>query len=171
MPVEPTYHASEREAFAIDRPPTTRLHERAQSERHQQAFLDQKMKFVAKHPEYGYGYASNPDSSSHQQQHPMVPSRILAPEQKHDETPHGGIQKLVVDSIREKDFPHLLQQHGSSGLVYLDHAGATLYGASQLREATESLLKTVHGNPHSQVLHLMLCYGRRCCLRCTGSTR
>ncbi|CAM9811333.1 unnamed protein product, partial [Phaeothamnion confervicola] len=36
------------------------------------------------------------------------------------------------------------------GLVYLDHAGATLYGASQLRDAMSSLLTHVHGNPHSQ---------------------
>ena len=42
-------------------------------------------------------------------------------------------------------------------LVYLDHAGATLFGASQLTEAMESLLGGVQGNPHSQVPPSLSC--------------
>lgn len=80
---------------------------------------------------------------------------------------------LKIDCIRELDFPSLLQplpgiaevssarqgqqeqqqqQQQPRHIVYLDHAGATLFGASQLREAMEPLLTgAVHGNPHSQV--------------------
>ncbi|CAM9663762.1 unnamed protein product, partial [Hapterophycus canaliculatus] len=43
------------------------------------------------------------------------------------------------------------RQNRPGNLVYLDHAGATLFGVSQLREAMEPLLAgTIHGNPHSQ---------------------
>eukprot|EP00949_MAST-11_sp_MAST-11-sp1_P001867 g1867.t1 len=37
----------------------------------------------------------------------------------------------------------------ASGMVYLDHAGATLYTASQVRRQSERLLSGVYGNPHS----------------------
>lgn len=40
---------------------------------------------------------------------------------------------------------------GKGDLVYLDHAGATLVGTSQLAQAMDNLLAAVHGNPHSQV--------------------
>lgn len=40
---------------------------------------------------------------------------------------------------------------GKGELVYLDHAGATLFGTSQLAQAMDSLLAAVQGNPHSQV--------------------
>lgn len=66
-----------------------------------------------------------------------------------------------LDELRTDDFPQQRRplpsasaasasQHSSNGVVYLDHAGATLYGASQLRSAMECLLSAVHGNPHSQ---------------------
>ncbi|CAN0049857.1 unnamed protein product, partial [Discosporangium mesarthrocarpum] len=67
-----------------------------------------------------------------------------------------------IDDIREVDFPHLYSSSTAThpdgnkegrGLIYLDHAGATLFGESQLREATGTLLASVHGNPHSQAKH------------------
>lgn len=110
--------------------------------------LDQKKTFVRSNPAYGYASAAGGAASA------------------------GGQDRLTIDRIRELDFPSLLpplegaaevsqaqhehqQQQPAGGLVYLDHAGATLFGASQLREAMEPLLAgAVHGNPHSQVKSL-----------------
>ncbi|KAL8126629.1 hypothetical protein AgCh_013760 [Apium graveolens] len=49
-----------------------------------------------------------------------------------------------IDEIRATEF-HRLQE-----LVYLDHAGATLYSESQLEAVFKSLNSTVYGNPHTQ---------------------
>lgn len=35
-------------------------------------------------------------------------------------------------------------------MVYLDHAGATLYSEHQMKKFTEVICKTVLANPHSQ---------------------
>ena len=110
--------------------------------------LEQKKTFVRTNPAYGYTSAAGAAASV-------------------------GQGRLKIDSIRQLDFPSLLQplvgaaevspaqqdrqqqqqqQQQRKDLVYLDHAGATLFGASQLREAMEPLLAgAVHGNPHSQV--------------------
>ncbi|CAN0101625.1 unnamed protein product [Ectocarpus sp. 6 AP-2014] len=111
--------------------------------------LPQKIGFVRNNPEYGY--------------RSVVEGTAAA----------DGLHRLPIDSIREHDFPSLLQpaidatattstrrrrqqhqqqqQQQQVDLVYLDHAGATLFGVSQLREAVEPLLAgAVHGNPHSQ---------------------
>ncbi|XP_008576895.1 PREDICTED: molybdenum cofactor sulfurase [Galeopterus variegatus] len=37
-----------------------------------------------------------------------------------------------------------------SGIIYLDHAGATLFPESQLTSFTNDLMENVYGNPHSQ---------------------
>lgn len=37
----------------------------------------------------------------------------------------------------------------SSGVCYLDHAGATLYAESQIKAIAEDLCENVYGNPHS----------------------
>lgn len=121
-----------------------------------------KRKFLQKNPEYGYGAVDNTSSSSNIKSNNNRSSND-------DSTPATSAttaKKVVIDSIRESDFPRLLQPLGQrapvkeeerrrgpgvNGLVYLDHAGATLYGVSQLREAMEPLLQGVHGNPHSQV--------------------
>lgn len=108
----------------------------------------QKISFVRSNPEYGYRSAVEGTAAA------------------------DGLHRLPIDSIRERDFPSLLQpvidatattstrrrrqqhqqQQQQVDLVYLDHAGATLFGVSQLREAMEPLLAgAVHGNPHSQV--------------------
>lgn len=110
--------------------------------------LPQKTSFVRSNPEYGYRSAVEFTDAG------------------------DGLPRLPIDSIRERDFPSLLQpatdatattptrrrrqqhqqQQQQVDLVYLDHAGATLFGVSQLREAMEPLLAgAVHGNPHSQV--------------------
>ncbi|CAM9966533.1 unnamed protein product [Ectocarpus sp. 12 AP-2014] len=108
----------------------------------------QKISFVRRNPEYGYRSAVEGIAAA------------------------DGLHRLPIDSIRERDFPRLLQplidatvttstrrrrqqhqqqQQQQVDLVYLDHAGATLFGVSQLREAMEPLLAgAVHGNPHSQ---------------------
>lgn len=39
---------------------------------------------------------------------------------------------------------------GSDRVVYLDHAGATLYTKMQVEEVSSSLLGGVFGNPHTQ---------------------
>ncbi|CAM9500010.1 unnamed protein product [Ectocarpus fasciculatus] len=109
--------------------------------------LPQKTSFIRSNPEYGYRSAVEGTAAA------------------------DGLHQLPIDSIRERDFPSLLQpvtdataatptrrrrqqhqqQQQQVDLVYLDHAGATLFGVSQLREAMEPLLAgAVHGNPHSQ---------------------
>lgn len=49
-----------------------------------------------------------------------------------------------VDEIRANEFKRL------EGLVYLDHAGATLYSESQMEVIFKDLTTSVYGNPHSQ---------------------
>lgn len=94
-------------------------------------------KFLHDNPEYGYGKgAMSADYDSR--------------------------KSRLVDSIRERDFPHLRQREVSTtsneacgldqqGIVYLDHAGATLYSVTQLRGVMNELLGSLNGNPHSQV--------------------
>ncbi|XAR53536.1 Molybdenum cofactor sulfurtransferase [Bertholletia excelsa] len=49
-----------------------------------------------------------------------------------------------IDEIRSTEFKRL------EGLVYLDHAGATLYSELQVEAILGGLTKSVYGNPHSQ---------------------
>ncbi|OWM89521.1 hypothetical protein CDL15_Pgr024269 [Punica granatum] len=49
-----------------------------------------------------------------------------------------------IDEIRATEFKRL------EGLVYLDHAGATLYSELQMEAIFKELTTTVYGNPHSQ---------------------
>ncbi|GAA0147305.1 hypothetical protein LIER_07040 [Lithospermum erythrorhizon] len=49
-----------------------------------------------------------------------------------------------IDEIRATQFKRL------DGLVYLDHAGATLYSESQMEAIFKDLNSNVFGNPHSQ---------------------
>ncbi|EPS65546.1 molybdenum cofactor sulfurase, partial [Genlisea aurea] len=49
-----------------------------------------------------------------------------------------------IDEIRATDFKRL------NDVVYLDHAGATLYSESQIQSVFNDLSRTLHGNPHSQ---------------------
>lgn len=49
-----------------------------------------------------------------------------------------------IDQLRATEFNRL------NGLVYLDHAGATLYSELQMEETFRDLNSTVYGNPHSQ---------------------
>ncbi|VFQ58733.1 unnamed protein product [Cuscuta campestris] len=49
-----------------------------------------------------------------------------------------------IDQIRAMEFKRL------EGVVYLDHAGATLHSESQLEAVLKELNSTVYGNPHSQ---------------------
>ncbi|KAK4398729.1 Molybdenum cofactor sulfurase [Sesamum angolense] len=49
-----------------------------------------------------------------------------------------------VDEIRATEFKRL------NDLVYLDHAGATLYSESQMEDVFKDLNSTLYGNPHSQ---------------------
>eukprot|EP00191_Tetraselmis_sp_GSL018_P012605 CAMPEP_0177601416 /NCGR_PEP_ID=MMETSP0419_2-20121207/14247_1 /TAXON_ID=582737 /ORGANISM="Tetraselmis sp., Strain GSL018" /LENGTH=890 /DNA_ID=CAMNT_0019094679 /DNA_START=231 /DNA_END=2904 /DNA_ORIENTATION=- len=54
-----------------------------------------------------------------------------------------------INKIRELEFKRL------QGVVYLDHAGATLFSEVQARAAFEELSSTATGNPHSQHEHLL----------------
>lgn len=49
-----------------------------------------------------------------------------------------------IDDIRASEFKRL------NGLVYLDHAGATLYSELQMGAIFKDLTTNVYGNPHSQ---------------------
>ncbi|XP_074573005.1 molybdenum cofactor sulfurase isoform X1 [Curcuma longa] len=49
-----------------------------------------------------------------------------------------------IDDIRASEFKRL------EGLVYLDHAGATLYSEAQMEAVVKDLTTNVYGNPHSQ---------------------
>ncbi|XP_047981964.1 molybdenum cofactor sulfurase isoform X2 [Salvia hispanica] len=49
-----------------------------------------------------------------------------------------------IDQIRANDFKRL------NDVVYLDHAGATLYSESQMQGVFKDLSSTLYGNPHSQ---------------------
>ncbi|KAH6768695.1 molybdenum cofactor sulfurase [Perilla frutescens var. frutescens] len=49
-----------------------------------------------------------------------------------------------IDEIRATDFKRL------NDVVYLDHAGATLYSESQMEGLFKDLNSTIYGNPHSQ---------------------
>ncbi|KAF6170534.1 hypothetical protein GIB67_031942 [Kingdonia uniflora] len=49
-----------------------------------------------------------------------------------------------IEEIRATEFKRL------DGLVYLDHAGATLYSELQMEEVMKDLTSNVYGNPHSQ---------------------
>lgn len=54
----------------------------------------------------------------------------------------GG--KKSIEELRDTEFRRL------NGLVYLDHAGATLYSESQMQAILEDLTTNLYGNPHSQ---------------------
>lgn len=152
---------------------------------------EERITFLAENPDYGYGpddtsvsggggtarknggptsNKSEKETSSSFLSSPS-PSLLSPAVQAQTQQPAQTVShhRRAIDSIRERDFPHLLQplrqqkrRRGnqqeqvvssgrSDGQVYLDHAGATLYGVSQLKEAMEPLLGAVHGNPHSQV--------------------
>uniref|UniRef100_A0A0D9WT44 Molybdenum cofactor sulfurase n=1 Tax=Leersia perrieri TaxID=77586 RepID=A0A0D9WT44_9ORYZ len=49
-----------------------------------------------------------------------------------------------IDEMRAADFKRL------EGMVYLDHAGATLYSEAQMADVMKDLTSNVYGNPHSQ---------------------
>nr|CAB3471132.1 unnamed protein product [Digitaria exilis] len=49
-----------------------------------------------------------------------------------------------IDELRAADFKRL------EGMVYLDHAGATLYSEGQMADVSKDLMSNVYGNPHSQ---------------------
>uniref|UniRef100_UPI00358FB26D molybdenum cofactor sulfurase n=1 Tax=Myxine glutinosa TaxID=7769 RepID=UPI00358FB26D len=49
-----------------------------------------------------------------------------------------------INSIKENEFSRL------KGMVYLDHASATLYAESQVLNFTEDLISNCYGNPHSR---------------------
>ncbi|EQC36823.1 hypothetical protein SDRG_05655 [Saprolegnia diclina VS20] len=49
----------------------------------------------------------------------------------------------VLTKMREEEFPHM------QGHVYLEHAGATMFSAHQLRDHQQLLLTNLYGNPHS----------------------
>lgn len=49
-----------------------------------------------------------------------------------------------IDELRAAEFKRL------EGMVYLDHAGATLYSEAQMADVATDLMSHVYGNPHSQ---------------------
>ncbi|KAF0701132.1 Aste57867_8355 [Aphanomyces stellatus] len=49
----------------------------------------------------------------------------------------------VLLSLRKERFPHM------EGHVYLDHAGATIYGTHQLKHEMDMLSHKLYGNPHT----------------------
>ena len=66
-------------------------------------------------------------------------------------TPSSPCDLLPIDKLRHEDFPALYHpRHNPQGVVYLDHAGATLYARSQLARCHARLQDNLFGNPHSQ---------------------
>lgn len=66
-----------------------------------------------------------------------------------DEDEHGG--GLEIDRLRAAEFPALFHPtRNPQGVVYLDHAGATLHARSQLARCHERLQEGLFGNPHSK---------------------
>jgi len=58
---------------------------------------------------------------------------------------------LPIDKLRQDDFPALYHpRNRPQGIVYLDHAGATLYAHSQLARCHALLQNNIFGNTHSQ---------------------
>eukprot|EP00624_Nannochloropsis_granulata_P003235 evm.model.NODE_2639_length_36550_cov_21.569138.7 len=58
---------------------------------------------------------------------------------------------LPIDKLRQDDFPALYHpRQRPQGIVYLDHAGATLYAHSQLARCHARLQNNIFGNTHSQ---------------------
>ena len=68
---------------------------------------------------------------------------------------------LVIDKLRAEEFPSLIGGHkidvdqpeveeGPADIVYLDHAGCTLYARSQLKSVFQDMQRNVFGNPHTQ---------------------
>lgn len=51
-----------------------------------------------------------------------------------------------IDEIRATEFNRLDQK----GIVYLDHAGATLYSELQMEEIFKDFNSNIYANPHSQ---------------------
>ncbi|XP_066370368.1 molybdenum cofactor sulfurase isoform X1 [Miscanthus floridulus] len=51
-----------------------------------------------------------------------------------------------IDELRAAEFKRL----EGAGMVYLDHAGATLYSEAQMADVARDLMSNVYGNPHSQ---------------------
>ena len=89
-----------------------------------------KQAFCAANPNYGYGETSN---------------------------------SLVIDRVRDEEFPQLISsvktnarqelengKEAAADVVYLDHAGATLYAKSQLDAVFDMMKSNVFGNPHTQ---------------------
>eukprot|EP00611_Tribonema_gayanum_P027162 TRINITY_DN662_c0_g2_i3.p1 TRINITY_DN662_c0_g2~~TRINITY_DN662_c0_g2_i3.p1 ORF type:complete len:544 (-),score=159.55 TRINITY_DN662_c0_g2_i3:2440-4071(-) len=104
-----------------------------------QTAWQRKQTFLSQNPHYGYGEEQQAPGTQEQQSH---------------------CNARLIDVIRRYDFPHHvppLQQSQaqpapshSRAVAYLDHAGATLFGASQLQAVMQCLLAAPHGNPHSQ---------------------
>lgn len=125
----------------------------------------EKASFLERNPSYGYGDGDGENGLSGGDA--PLSSAVAAAEAAAaamSATSGATSFRRRIDSIREHEFSRLLHPMTAStprkkvngsrtdaGLVYLDHAGATLYGESQLRQAMEPLLAAVHGNPHSQV--------------------
>ena len=57
----------------------------------------------------------------------------------------------AVDTIRPVEYPSLTTRNESDkSIIYLDHAGATLYPRSLVNSYTADLLSAIYGNPHSE---------------------
>jgi hypothetical protein len=112
--------------------------------------MQSKAKFRAANPAYGYGLVRSPTGKEN--------------------------EALVIDKVRHEEFAQLIGSQGYShqrpiddprkvaqrashhdegsesggDVVYLDHAGATLYAKSQLDAAFSMMKANVFGNPHTQ---------------------
>ena len=70
-------------------------------------------------------------------------SNIFNAKFPHSMSHKGPVRMEDIEELRRREFGHAAND------VYLDHAGATLYSASQVRHMHDLLCAGVHGNPHS----------------------
>lgn len=103
-----------------------------------------KAAFLQAYPGYGYGPAR---ASGPGRRPPPPPAGADHEVEETDEEPW----LLEIDRLRADEFPGLYHpQRNPQGVVYLDHAGATLHGRSQLACCHARLQEGLFGNPHSK---------------------
>lgn len=66
----------------------------------------------------------------------------------------GTAYNEAVDALRPVEYPSLTttttRDNNDRSIIYLDHAGATLYARSLVNAYTADLQSAIYGNPHSE---------------------
>lgn len=101
-----------------------------------------KAAFLEAYP--AYGYRDGASSPRHKDDDEAAAS-------SHASASAAAAADLPIDRVRQEEFPALHHpRRNPQGVVYLDHAGATLYARSQLTRYHARLQEGLFGNPHSK---------------------